>query len=101
MTSRKLYQIEKSVLEVRREALMKTYQSSSKVLAAQADRSALHRRHGQVETHFLKGLISSPMVLESHRQMFENQKLYHDREIRTLDVYYQIVLLEGGKIEGI
>jgi hypothetical protein len=41
------------------------------------------------------------MVLESHRQMFENQKLYHDREIRTLDVYYQIVLLEGGKIEGI
>lgn len=100
-TSRKLYQIEKSILEVRRENLTKTYLSSSKVLGAQADRGSLYKRHGQVESHFLKGLISSPLVLESHRQMFENQRLYHDREIKTLDVYYQLVLLEGGKIEGI
>lgn len=99
-TNRKLNNIEKSVLEVRREALLKTYSSSSKVLEKQADLSDLHRQHGQIEERFLRGLITSPLVFESHRQMVDNLQLYHDRELKTLEVYYQLVLLEGGKVEG-
>jgi outer membrane protein, heavy metal efflux system len=99
-TTRKLYNIEKSVLEIKRDALLKTYTSSSKVLEKQADFSDLHRQHGQIEERFLRGLITSPLVFESHRQMVDNQQLYHDRELKTLEVYYQLVLLEGGKVEG-
>lgn len=99
-TTRKLYNIEKTVLEVRRDALLKTYNSSSKVLEKQADFTDLHRQHGQIEERFLRGLITSPLVFESHRQMVDNQQLYHDRELKTLEVYYQLVLLEGGKVEG-
>ena len=99
-TNRKLYNVEKNVLEVRRENLRKIYSSSSKVLEKQADFSELHRQHGEIEERFLKGLITSPLVFESHRQMVDSQQLYHDRELKTLEVYYQLVLLEGGKVEG-
>ena len=100
MATQKLYQIEKSIIEVRRESLNKIYQSSSTLLTKLFDKSDFRNRHEKVEANFLKGLISSPLVLESHRQMFENQRLYHERELKTLDVYYQIVLMEGRKVEG-
>lgn len=100
-TSKKFYEIEKNVSENRQMALFKTYQSSTKALEAQVDDSELHKKHERIETNFLKGLISSPLVIESHRQLFELQKLYHIRELKTLDVYYQLILLQGGKVEAI
>ena len=45
--------------------------------------------------------VSSPLVIESHRQIVENKKLFHSRELQTLNVYFQLILLEGGKVEGI
>lgn len=99
-TSKKLIELEKSVQEVRRGNLLKTYVSSSRTLEEQADANELYSKHHEIEANFLKGLLTSPLVLESHRQMFENQRLYHDRELKTLDVYYQLVLLEGRKVEG-
>lgn len=100
-TSRKLYNLEKLVLDARRAGLEKTYLHSIKTLETQSSEDFLHKKHEAVEANFLKGLISSPLVIETHRQIFENQKLYHTRELQTLDVYYQLVLLEGRKIEGI
>lgn len=96
--SKKLYQIEKTVLETRQESLVKTYLSSSKALASQAQYASLLKRHEKIEGYFFKGLISSPMVLESHRQMFDSQRLFHDREIKTVENYCQILLIQGGKI---
>lgn len=100
VANRKLFEIEKSVLETRRVNLAKTYLSSSKVLESQANSKDLHDKHVKVENNFLRGLISSPLVIESHRQIYENQKLYHLRELQTLDVYYQLILLAGEKVEG-
>lgn len=100
VANRKLFEIEKSVLETRRINLAKTYSSSSKVLESQSNGKDLHDKHVKVENNFLRGLISSPLVIESHRQIYENQKLYHLRELQTLDVYYQLVLLAGEKVEG-
>lgn len=101
VTSKKLYQLEKNVSEVRRKNLLKTYESSSALLSRMVNNQDLSKRHGMIEVNFLRGLISSPLVLESHRLMIENQRLFHERELKTLDLFYQLVLLEGKKIEGI
>jgi outer membrane protein TolC len=98
-TNKKRYEIEKSVQDNYREAYLKTYLSSIEVLEGQTSDAVLHEKHEEVEKYFLRGLISSPLVIEAHRQMFENKKLFHQRELATLDAYYQIVLLDGGKVE--
>lgn len=100
-SSRKQYEIMKSVQETKLEAFQKSYSRSVDLLLGQATAQELHKRHSEIESYFLKGLISSPIVIEAHRQMFENQKLYHQRELATLDVYYQMVLMNGGRIEEI
>lgn len=99
VSGQKRYEIEKSVQETKREALRANYQSSVEVLLTQTSDVDLHRKHEEIESFFLKGLISSPLVIEAHRQMFENKKLFHQRELVTLESYYQVVLLDGGKVE--
>ena len=100
-SSRKQLEIARSVQETKLEAFQKSYARSVTLLMKQSTAQELHKKHSEVEAFFLRGLISSPIVIEAHRQMFENQKLYHLREIATLDIYYQMVLINGGKIEEI
>jgi cobalt-zinc-cadmium efflux system outer membrane protein len=99
--SQKSYEVEKSISEVRKTNLLKTYQSSTRVLETQADNDQHHKRHAEIESRFLKGMITSPLVIESHRQIYQNQQLYNSRELQTMNVYYQLVLLNGGRVEGI
>lgn len=99
--NRKFVEVEKNVQGARRMGLMRSYLSSSKLLETQTNQNAHNKGHEKIEQYFLKGLISSPMVIESHRQYVDAQRLYHSRELKALDYYYQLVLLEGGKIEGI
>lgn len=99
--NRKLFEIEKSAQSIRRISLAKSYLSSIKVLESQMSEKGIYSNHTEIEKNFINGLISSQLVIEAHRQIIDNQKLYHLRELKTLDVYYQIVLLEGGRIEGI
>lgn len=100
MANRKFMEVEKTILSARRFGLIRSYTSSSKLLEAQWNQAGLHKDHERVEQNFLKGMISSPLVIESHRQYVDAQRLYHSRELKALDYYYQLLLLEGGKIEG-
>lgn len=97
--SKRRFEIEKTSQENYRQAHLDSYLSSIAVLEAQASDGNMHKKHEEIESFFLRGLISSPLVIEAHRQMFENKKLYHERELETLEAYYQIVLLDGGKVE--
>lgn len=100
-SSRRQYEMLRSVEETKLSAYEKMYARSVELLKQQATPQELHKKHGEVESFFVKGLISSPLVIEAHRQMFDNQRLYHERELGTLSSYYQMVLLKGGKIEEI
>lgn len=101
IANRKFVEVEKNLQGARKLGLMKSYLSSSKLLESQANQTYHHAGHEKVEQNFLKGLVSSPLLIESHRQYVDAQKLFHSRELKALDYYYQLVLLEGGKIEGI
>ena len=101
VANRRFMEVEKTILGARRFSLVRSYNSSSRLLESQWNQSNLHKEHERVEQNFLKGLISSPLVIESHRQYVDAQKLYHSRELKALDYYYQLLLLEGGKIEGL
>lgn len=100
IANRKFVEVEKSVLKERRFALIRSYVSSSKILESQRETN-FKRDHGRIEQNFLRGLLNSTLVIESHRQYVDAQKLYHARELKALDYYYQLVLLEGGRIQGI
>ena len=100
IANRKFVEVEKNLQGSRRVGLTKSYLSSSKLLESQANQAFHHQGHEKVEQNFLKGLVSSPLVIESHRQYVDAQRLYHARELKALDYYYQLILLEGGKIEG-
>lgn len=100
IANRRFVEVEKNVLNVRRFALLRSYTSSSKILESQRDTN-FKRDHGRIEQNFLRGLLNSSLVIESHRQNVDAQKLFHARELKALDYYYQLVLLDGGKIRGI
>lgn len=100
VANRKFAEIEKNLQGTRRTGLLKSYLSSSRLLESQAIQSIHFKGHQAVEQNFLRGLVSSPLVIESHRQYVDAQKLYHSRELKALDYYYQLILLQGGKIEG-
>lgn len=100
IADRKFVEVEKDILSGRRFALMRSYVSSSKILESQREIN-FKRDHSRIEQNFLRGLLNSTLVIESHRQYVDAQKLYHARELKALDYYYQLVLLEGGKVKGI
>ncbi len=58
-----------------------------------------HERHRQLEALFDRGLITSSLILEAHRQMLELQQEIHRTELRAIESLWKIYALEGRILE--
>jgi cobalt-zinc-cadmium efflux system outer membrane protein len=76
--------------------LFKQYQDNIASLAEIPSPDDLQRKHSRIEKLFFQGLITSPLMIESHRQLVELEKSRHERELVTLELFYKLNALQGN-----
>ncbi len=85
----------KQELEFGKKKLLQEYQQSLKFLKAYQATLHIPTKHQEVESDFEKGLVSSSLVLEMHRQMIESTQAFHVQEMKALEALWSFYTLEG------
>lgn len=98
--SEKVFLLEEASLFLKKKNLMDNYKNQILTLKKSNVDDAIHKKHEQIESYFLRGLINSSLVIETHRQIFDSQKSYHGLELSALENYYQIRIFDGTFFEG-
>ncbi len=81
-----------SVLE--RKKLIQTYQQIVKILRVSKP-NELKLSHQEIDSFFERGLVSSALVLETHKQMVESQERFHILELKAIEALWKVYALEG------
>lgn len=56
------------------------------------------REHRKIEAHFARGIIPGALVLETHRQLYEQLKSRHENESKALELITEIKILLGEDV---
>jgi len=72
------------------------FRSSLKLSANQAD---LERKHQKIETLFKRGIISTSMVIESHRQLIEFANTRYEFELGAVEALWNVYKLNGTVLD--
>ncbi|WP_415062619.1 TolC family protein [Bdellovibrio sp.] len=83
----------------RRTVLQNFYKIAVDALVENPNRHELEQRHRKIESQFIKGLVSSALVIEAHRSLVDFEKIRNEHEIRALDAYLELQAIDGKKVE--
>lgn len=86
-------------LSQRRTVLQNFYKIAVEALAENPNGHELEQRHRKIESQFVRGLVSSALVIEAHRSLVEFEKTRNEHEIRALDAYLELLAIDGKKVE--
>ena len=87
--------------EMKRSLLVKQYQQKVQSLKDSPNMKTLMEKHEQIEKQFFKGLVSSSLVIEAHRQLYDLQERQNQSELEALESYGQILILDNQFYEVI
>lgn len=62
--------------------------------------ASINANHANLEKYFTDGLISSSLVIETHRQMIELIESRNMQELTALDALWRLYILEGKVLEA-
>jgi len=82
-------------LRSERERERARYEKAVAALRALGGRKALRDKHEQVEDFFERGLISSSLVIEAHRQMLDFTRSRHEHELAAVTALWRIRAIDG------
>ncbi len=77
---------------------VKRYQNAVQVLS-RVHFQDLNQKHHEVERFFDKGLVPSSLVIESHRQLLEITKSFHEQELTAIDSLWRVYVIDGEIFE--
>lgn len=83
----------------RRLLLEKTYRATVESLNENPNGHELEQRHVKIENQFMRGLISSALVIEAHRSLVDYTKSRHGHEMKALEIYLDLQVIDGQKVE--
>lgn len=86
-------------LEARRDFLRKSYAKAVEAFALTPNESTLSDKHKKIEGLFMKGVVSSPLIIEAHRSLVDFEKLRNERELRAIETYLEIQMIDGEAVE--
>lgn len=84
-------------LEYRR--LRQTYSKLLEFLNLAQKLAGHEQQHQKIESLFQRGLISSTLILETHRQLVESKQKFHELELKAIEALWRIYALEGRILE--
>lgn len=99
MRAEQSLELRKRELGQQRKILFNQYQKSSKALKESASLSEIEKKHKSVERQFERGVISSSLVIEAHRQMVDFTKSQNEQELNALEAMWRLKALEGSLFE--
>jgi cobalt-zinc-cadmium efflux system outer membrane protein len=78
------------------ESWLGTYQRYKKSLLTTANKKELEEKHQRIEALFRRGIISTSLVIESHRQLIEFSSTRFEFEIGALEALWNIYKMNGN-----
>lgn len=87
-------------LSQERNILLDQYRRAVKSLKESVSVLEIEKKHKAVERQFERGVISSTLVIEAHRQMVDFNKSRNERELTALETLARLRALEGSLLEG-
>lgn len=85
----------------KKEELINRYNQMVLGLKSTLSAKALNEQHTQIERQFFKGLVSSSLVIEAHRQLYDLEERRNASELDALEAYGQLLILENRFAEVI
>lgn len=82
-------------IELEKKKNLQEYHQTLKLLKAYQVSLQTSGKHQEIESFFERGLVSSSLVLEMHRQLIESTQAYHAQEMKALEVLWSLYVLEG------
>ncbi len=85
----------RKTIKKERDRLEETYLNMVKNLKNMRSHSSLHSKHKKIHTYIKRGIISSALVIESHRQLFEFLQHRNEIELQAIESLWKIYLTDG------
>ncbi len=75
--------------------LLEAYNVSTKNIIASPSLDSIESKHKKAEQLFNQGLISGPLIVETHRQLIEFTQIKNVEILRTVETLWKIFILQG------
>lgn len=82
-----------------RQEQVRVYQAALEALQSSVTSQELERKHSRIEALSVRGLISSSLAIEAHRQREELEKNRNERELKALEALWTVYKLDGRIFE--
>lgn len=90
--------LQKNSLE--RRIQLKRYETAIAALKQSASLAHLSTQHEKIELYFERGLVSSPLVIESHRQLYEITKTRNEQELGGVGSLWRLYIIDGKILDA-
>ena len=87
-------------LDNEKKILTSQYQNAVQSLQQFGSSQEIEQRHRKIDQLYERGVVSSSLVIEAHRQMLDFTKNQHQQEIHAVEAWMKIRALEGKLFEG-
>lgn len=94
------YQLTLNKKENERSRLLQNYRSSLQTLLQLRGNGMLQTEHKSMEDYYKQGLVSSSLVIETHRQIFEITSSMNEQELTAIDALWRLYILDGKVLES-
>lgn len=78
---------------------VRIYQGALSALKEAGSSRDVERKHSRIESLSVRGLISSSLVIEAHRQRAELEKNRNERELKAIEALWTVYKLDGRIFE--
>lgn len=85
----------KRKIQATRNALLNQYNQIVGSLQNNLSTSKINEKHHQLEKQFFKGLVSSALVIEAHRQLFDLEERRNSSELQAVESYGQLLIIDN------
>lgn len=86
-------------LERRAKFLLADYKRSSGTVSKSMKESNINSKHNELHKLIRRGVISAPLIIEMHREIFEYYENLHAQELRALKSLWTLYALRGTILE--
>lgn len=86
-------------MQEKRRALLLTYEKSIAALVISPNNTLLDQSHQRMERLFMRGVVPSSLVIESHRSLVDFVKTRNERELKAMQILFDLQVLDGQTVE--
>lgn len=99
--ARQNMELTRKELSSQKKILIMQYQNAVQSLQQSVSSREIEQRHKKIDQLFERGVVTSSLVIEAHRQMLDFTKNQHNQEVNALEAWMKICALEGKLFEGV